>query len=154
MSEQSFLTDEDEVEERTVSLKRSQIRSLEQRAKEADGLKERLAAMERKSALLESGIDLNGPTGKLFAKHYDGDVSVEAIRAAASEYGLAPAAGNEHAAELQAAKRVADAAAGGGGDREIDVQDAWREAIAAGKGQDEILRIARAAGMHIVGDND
>jgi hypothetical protein len=157
MSEQtqSYLTDDDNDEdERTISLKRTQIRSLEQRAKAASANEARAAKAERELALLKSGIDLSSPMGSKFVQHYDGDTTAEAVRAAAVEWGLAPASGNEHAAELQASQRVADAAAGGGGDREIDLYVAMKEARDAGKGQDEILRIARLGGMHVVGDDD
>ena len=153
MSDSLILDDDSDADERTVTLKRSQIRSIEQKAREADKLAERLNRMERETALLKSGIDLNNPTGKLFAEHYNGDATVEAVLAKASEYGLAPKNDLSHDDELKATKRVADAASGSGGDREIDLLDAWREAVSSGKGAEEILRIAHAAGLPVAGDD-
>lgn len=55
----------------------------EERAKRADA-----ETAQRKLAFIEAGIDINAPTGKLFAKAYDGEFTLEAVKAAASEYGL------------------------------------------------------------------
>jgi hypothetical protein len=131
----------------TVTLKRSQIRSIEQKAKTAEALEAELNSARRKLAMLDAGIDLSSAHGKLFAKAYDGDPDPEKIRAAAIESEILPASG--HSGETAAAARVAEAAAGAGGDREIDLLDALREA----KSQDELMRIYRAAGMPVAGDD-
>lgn len=70
-------------------------------------------AAKRELAFLKAGIDLDSPGGKLLAKAYDGAPTVEAIKAAAVEYGViqneAPAVSAE---ELAAHDRVANASAG------------------------------------------
>jgi hypothetical protein len=63
-------------------------KNLERKAKEADTAKAEAQAAKRELALLKAGIDLESPTGKLFAKAYDGEASVEAIKLSATEYGL------------------------------------------------------------------
>jgi hypothetical protein len=45
-------------------------------------------AAKRELAFIKVGIDVDSPTGKLFAKAYDGETSPEAVAAAAAEYGL------------------------------------------------------------------
>jgi hypothetical protein len=45
-------------------------------------------AAKRELAFLKAGIDLDSPGGKLLAKAYDGAPTVEAIKAAAVEYGV------------------------------------------------------------------
>jgi Zn-dependent peptidase ImmA (M78 family) len=56
---------------------------LRQQAQEFESLK-------RKMAFAEAGIDVNAPQAKYFIKGYDGEVSAEAIRAAAQEVNLLP----------------------------------------------------------------
>lgn len=48
-------------------------------------LKAELAALNAKTAMLEAGVDLSTPTGKMFLRAYDGDVDVEKIKVAAAE---------------------------------------------------------------------
>jgi len=60
---------------------------------EAELEKERQRAAQgeaavRKLAFIEAGIDVNTPTGKLFAKAYDGEFSPDAVKQAALEYGV------------------------------------------------------------------
>jgi hypothetical protein len=82
-------------------------------------MEQELAASRREAALARAGIDDSTPLGKMFAKSYDGDISVDAIKAAAEEIpGLLPppppdpnAAGTE---ELEAQRRMAGSSGGSG----------------------------------------
>jgi hypothetical protein len=74
----------------------------------------RAVAAERKAALAQLGIDESSGPGKLFAKAYDGENTVEAMRTAAEEYGvLTPAQQQVSAEEQQAMQRIQNASAGG-----------------------------------------
>ena len=66
------------------------IKGLRDAAKRGKEASERAAALERENALLRSGIDVSSKLGAFFAEHYDGELEVEAIRAAAGELGLQP----------------------------------------------------------------
>jgi len=88
-------------------------RQLEARARAADQARAEADAAKRELALIRAGIDLDSPQGKLFAKAYDGEPAVDAIRKAAEEYGvLAPPTPPVDPAELSAHTRVAQASAG------------------------------------------
>lgn len=50
--------------------------------KTVDEANARAAAAEKRSALLEAGVDVSTPLGQMFAKAYDGDVEQEAIKTA------------------------------------------------------------------------
>ena len=101
--------------------KRNWRRDLEDKAREADTAKAEADAAKRELAFIKAGIDLDSPGGKLLAKAYDGPPTAEAIKAAATEYGvLAPEAPAVPAAELAAHDRIADAHAGAQGPSEED----------------------------------
>ena len=99
------------------------VRKLEQEAKagkaakrEAEEAQREAANAKRELAFLKAGIDLESPTGKLFAKAYDGDTSLEAVRTAASEYGLIPTSQTDEVKnDLDALNRVSQASAGSTG---------------------------------------
>lgn len=95
-------------------------RQLEQRARDAEAAAEKARAeaaeaadAKRQLALLRAGIDVESGPGKLFAKAYDGDLTADAIKTAATEYGvLAPPAPSVPAAELAAHTAASTASAG------------------------------------------
>jgi hypothetical protein len=77
------------------------------------------AALKREAALARAGIDDSTPLGRMFAKSYDGDISVDAIRAAAEEIpgllALPPVDPNAPSAdELEAQRRMAGHSGGAG----------------------------------------
>lgn len=67
---------------------RDRMKQLEAELAEERGKRADAEAAQRKLAFIEAGIDMNAPTGKLFAKAYDGEFTLEAVKAAAAEYGL------------------------------------------------------------------
>ena len=96
------------------------VRDLEKQAKagkqatrEANEAKAEANAAKRELALMKAGIDLESPTGKLFVKAYDGEISPEAIKVAATEYGLiATSETPEVQSDLAALNRVSQASSG------------------------------------------
>ena len=88
---------------------RKWVRDLEKRAKGAESAKAEAEAARRELAMLKAGIDLDTPQGKLFAKAYDGEASLEAVKAAAEEYGVIQAMNAIPTEELDAIDRVSRA---------------------------------------------
>ena len=80
---------EDETSE-TVSKDpvRAHLKKVEQENKVLRQQAQELETLKRKMAFAEAGIDVNAPASKYFMKGYDGEVSAEAIRAAAQEANL------------------------------------------------------------------
>lgn len=129
------------------------VRDLERKAKEgqaakreADAAKAEAAAAKRELALMKAGIDISSGAGKLFAKAYDGEASVEAIKSAAAEYGLIPTSEQaEVKSDLQAFDRVSNASVGTpGAPTESDL-----DKIRNSKDPSEVLDIIRKAGIEI-----
>ena len=90
---------------------RKWVRDLEKRAKGADSAKAEAEAARRELAMLKAGIDLDTPQGKLFSKAYDGEPTLDAVKAAAEEYGVIQAMNAIPAEELDAIDRVSRAGA-------------------------------------------
>lgn len=85
---------------RTTNITNKDFRALRAAAKERDKLANELAQLRREGAMRDAGIP-NTPTGKLFLKAYDGDVTDPAqIRAAAIEYGIISDEGSTDPAAL------------------------------------------------------
>jgi len=84
-------------------------------AKEGAAAKKELEALKRERAFDKAGVPDEGP-GKWFRKGYDGDIDVDAIKAAAAEDGLiAPESDvppEEVSDALDQAGRISEAAAG------------------------------------------
>ena len=74
-------------------------RELARKAKENEAAALERDAAKRELAFLKAGIDTDSPVGKLFTKAYDGELTAEAIKAAASEIGLTQEAPAEPPAE-------------------------------------------------------
>ena len=109
-------TEDAEVEtltEESARTDRKWVRDLEKRAKAAEkAAAERDAAM-RELVMLKAGINPETPQGKLFVKAYDGEPTLEAVKAAAQEYGVLDAPTPAIPAdEIAAHQRVATTAAG------------------------------------------
>jgi hypothetical protein len=114
MSDVNFEGDEAE-DQGTRNPLRAHMRKLEDETKT---LREQLAAAQsaqRELAFVKAGVDLNAPGAKYFVKGYDGELSPEAIRAAAEEANLVPKAAQapEVKSEQQAWTRLQKAAAAG-----------------------------------------
>ena len=97
------------------------------------------AAAKKELAFIRAGVDLDSPQGKLLAKAYDGDLTPDAVKAAAVEFGiLAAEAPQVSQAELAAHDRIA--AASGGGAQASD--DATAEAeMAAAQTPEEVMAV-------------
>lgn len=132
------------------------VRKLEQEAKagkaakrEAEEAQREAANAKRELAFLKAGIDLESPTGKLFAKAYDGDTSLDAVKAAAGEYGLIPTSQTDEVKnDLDALNRVSQASSGSTGTIAPNALDAIRGASSP----EEILKILQQNNISISND--
>lgn len=152
--EDDFDLDQEENEQPQQQQEPQWRKNLERKAKEADAAKAEAQAAKRELALLKAGIDLESPTGKLFAKAYDGEASVDAIKSAATEYGLignesapaastpAPSVSND---ELAAHQRIAQTSAGANNAGQYDPRDA----VANAESAQEVLAILQKEGVVI-----
>lgn len=93
-----------------VTLDRQRIRSLERDAKQARKAAEENARLQRDLAFIKAGIDTDDPKLAYFVRGYDGEISPDAIRAAAEQAGfLTPSQDTQDAA---AQERLSAASAG------------------------------------------
>lgn len=89
-------------------------RELEEKARRADDLEAQLAEVKRQQAFNEAGITSANPAYKYFTKGYDGDMTVDAIKAAATEAGIlrVPPATQQDSPMLSQYDRIANASEG------------------------------------------
>ena len=75
----------DQVERNPV---RAQLRNLEARNKELEAKLLEATDAQRKLAFVEAGVDFSAPISRYFVKAYDGEMTADAIRQAATEANL------------------------------------------------------------------
>jgi hypothetical protein len=114
-------------------------RELREGRKTRAKLEAEAAQYKREAAFSRAGVDLDSPLGKMFAKGYEGDASIEAIKSAAEDIpGLLPVPPPDpnamSAEELATHKQMAGASGGegaGGPDLrtqfEADMAEIWRK---------------------------
>jgi hypothetical protein len=122
------------------------IRQLREKAKRADELESKLAALEREATFAKAlGERLTDPKMRYFQAAYDGELTVEAIREAAQRDGFwtepTGAGGNDN--NLDAAGRMAAASQGAGEPLPPDLH----EAVFKANSPEEVLDIIEAAGV-------
>jgi hypothetical protein len=70
----------------------NKFRQLREKAQRVDEAEAQLLAVNRRIAVLESGVDLETPMGALFVRAYQkanpGELTVEALREEAAKYGV------------------------------------------------------------------
>lgn len=130
MPDDAYESDDDAQDEPSPRDLRHQ---LAERAREADELRAQLEATKRDAEFTKAlGDNADAPWVKYFRSGYDGDVTAEAIRKAASEAGfLTPVNQPQQPRQpddLNAHARMAANAAGGSGANETTWQDALAEA--------------------------
>jgi hypothetical protein len=144
--EEDFLTEENEESQESGQKDRKWIRDLEKRAKSAESAKAEAEAAKKELSFMKAGINLDSPQGKLFAKAYDGEYSVEAVKAAAEEYGVIeaskPQIPNE---ELESLDRISRA---GSIPSSVGLDDPFAKINQADSPQ-EIIEILKSQGVII-----
>ena len=110
---------------------RERMRQLEDENKTLRSQAQEAEQARRELAFMKVGIDTDSPTGKLFAKAYDGEATVDAIAQAAAEYGLVkpPSPVNADENEQQAWSRAASSHTSGSvGPDDVDMVEKIRNA--------------------------
>jgi hypothetical protein len=111
---------------------RARMRELEQQVKAFEAKAKEAEAAQRELAFVKAGVDPDSAAAKYFVKGYDGELTAEAIRAAAEEASLIPSQKKEVAAEQQAWNRVAQASrAGETSDAPVDYVQRFNNAKSA-----------------------
>jgi len=128
--------DQEEVEVETRNPAREQQRKMEKELKASKA--ELKAAQDAKSEgelakrelnFIKAGIDTDSPQGKLLLKAYDGENSLDAIKAAGEEYGLiATSQTTAVASELSAIEQVSRASNGASASIPTSVFDEMKSA--------------------------
>ena len=121
---------------------RARMRELEQQVKAFEAKAKEAEAATRELAFVKAGVDPDSAAAKYFVKGYDGELTPEAIRAAAEEASLIPSQKKEVAAEQQAWNRVAQASrAGETSDAPVDFVQRFNNA----KSADEVMALLAQA---------
>ena len=92
---------------------RARMRELEQQVKAFEAKAKEAEAAQRELAFVKAGVNPDSAAAKYFVKGYDGELTPEAIRAAAEEANLVSSEKKEVAGEQQAWNRVAQASRAG-----------------------------------------
>ncbi len=122
-------------------------------------LNETVPKLQRELVFAKAGIDVDDPRQAIFARGYDGELSKEAIRASATEFGIFQVAPDPNAQQnaliLGGEQRVAAVAAGG------QAQQQGAEAFMAGMteamntgGAPALTEFLRQGGFLIAGDRE
>ena len=87
-------------------------RELEDRAKAGDEAVAQLAQLQRELSFRDAGVDPSSKQGQYFMRGYDGEMTVDAIRAEAAELGLTgqPVQAQQPQVDYGAEQRIAMAA--------------------------------------------
>jgi hypothetical protein len=132
MSESDFEFEDEAQDQATRNPVRARMRELEDRNKALEAQAKEAEAAKRELAFVKAGVDPDSAAAKYFVKGYDGELTAEAIRAAAEEASLIPSHKKEVVAEEQAWNRVAQASrAGETSDAPVDYVQRFNNAKSA-----------------------
>lgn len=135
---------EDEVEDQATRKDpvRARMRELEQQVKAFEAKAKEAEAAQRELAFVKAGVNPDSAAAKYFVKGYDGELTPEAIRAAAEEANLVSSEKKEAAGEQQAWNRVAQASrAGETSEPPVD----YTQRLNNAKSADEVMAIIAQA---------
>jgi hypothetical protein len=135
---------EDEVEDQATRKDpvRARMRELEQQVKAFEAKAKEAEAAQRELAFVKAGVNPDSAAAKYFVKGYDGELTPEAIRAAAEEANLVSSEKKEVAGEQQAWNRVAQASrAGETSEPPVD----YTQRLSNAKSPDEVMAIIAQA---------
>lgn len=142
MSDANYEFEDEQVDQQPKDPVRAHLRKLEAENKRKDELLAEAEKAKRELVFLKAGINPDDPKAKYFVKGYDGEMTVEAIRAAAEEASYIPSQRKELEEDAAAFGRVARAAAQGEtSEPVVDYADKIRKA----KSPDEVMQILAQA---------
>ena len=139
--------DNDDQEPEGISLSRDDLRALREKARAADDAQAKLAELERKVMFSEAGIDLSTKNAQYFTKGYEGEMTVDAIKAEAEEMGLFKKEEQQRQQipqqEMQMHQQLNKTTQGGGDPSTEDYQ----ALIASASSAEEVMQIATRFGV-------
>jgi hypothetical protein len=139
--------EDDDNEPEGISLSRDDLRQLREKARVADEAQTKLAELERKVLFGEAGINLSDKAGQYFVKGYEGEMTVDAIKAEAEEMGLFKKVEQQRQQvpqqELAQHQQMSRTAAGGGDPSTED----YAALIASASSAEEVMQIATRFGV-------
>ena len=146
MSEYDDFTDEDEPVQPAVNPMRQRMKELELEVKTLRQQAIESESTKRELAFRQAGIDPSEPAAKYFVKGYDGELSQEAIKQAATEARLlSHTISDEQVSEQNAWNKTNQVAAGASSSTELPNLEAR---INAAKSPEEVIAIMTEAGYH------
>lgn len=126
------------------------IKSLRRAASGKKKLEEELAQIRRELAFTKAGINSDDPKMRYFIKGYEGDLTAEAVRAAALEAGFIQSEESSLQQLAQSQDRVISASAGGISEDATEAAALSRmEAAMQEGGIDAMMDVARQYGIPI-----
>ena len=137
----SFEDDTDETPKDPVRARMKQLEKELQQSKQALAEAE---AIKRENAFMKAGIPMDDPMAKYFVKGYDGEISAEAIRAAAQEANLIQKAADDAKAksEVDAWNRISRAQRAG---ETSEPAADWNAKLNQARSEQEVLQILAQA---------
>lgn len=142
MSESDFEFEDEAQDQATRNPVRARMRELEDRNKALEAQAKETEGARRELAFVKAGVDPDSAAAKYFVKGYDGELTAEAIRAAAEEASLIPSQKKEVAAEQQAWNRVAQASRAG---ETSDVPVDYTQRLNNANSADEVMALLAQA---------
>lgn len=153
-------TGDDEPQDSVVTLKRSDIRALEKKARERDEFARQAEQAGRRLAFAEAGLPLGDKRISYFIKGYEGDLDTDSILAAAEEAGFLDSAPRkqlpgqttvDQQVEQRTLQAIYSASQGAGTPQPGDMEAAMERAMQEG-GADGLLQYLQSQGVAISED--
>lgn len=119
---------------------RAHMRKLEKELKQERAARAEAEAAKRELAFVKAGVPFDNPVAKYFIKGYDGEITPDAIRAAAEEANLIQPSkqAEETKAEQEVWGRISKASRAG--ERSESVED-WETKINNARNPDEVMNL-------------
>lgn len=119
---------------------RAHMRKLEKELKAERAARAEAEAAKRELAFVKAGVPLDNPVAKYFIKGYDGEITPEAIRAAAEEANLVQPSkqAEETKAEQEIWGRISKAQRAG---ETSEPAEDWTAKINNARNQDEVMQL-------------
>lgn len=135
---------EDDTDETPKDPVRARMKQLEKELHQSKQALAEAEAIKRENAFMKAGIPMDDPMAKYFVKGYDGEISAEAIRAAAQEANLIQKAADDAKAksEVDAWNRISRAQRAG--ETSEPVAD-WNAKLNQARSEQEVLQILAQA---------
>ena len=144
MSDEDFQDDDNDeyTDTKAVPSLRNHAKNLERDLAATKAELAEAAAAKRELNLIRAGVDLDSPTGKLFAKAYDGELDVDAIKEAAAEYGVIQAPATQASPEVLAQQRISQISQGA-----VEAPADFAGELANAQTPEEVMAIVTRAGI-------